>query len=178
MTATPDEGYRFVGWSDGESMNPRLIEVTEAMSVEALFERICSPHYIIPVVQLYEHLLLVDKHSLDSMGYTVAEQDVQWYRIVGDADDIQEEETNDILEATGYYINENTVPAGYYYVQIDAGKDGECQQILRSKNLKVGTLGISEPTDNAPAATKFIRDCMLFIRRGDNVYDMWGNIAE
>lgn len=178
ITATPDEGYRFIGWSDGESMNPRLIEVTEAMYVEALFERVCSANYIIQVERLYEQILLVDKLSLEGLGYTLIESNVHWYRIVGDADDIIESNGDDILQATGYYINESTVPAGYYYVQIDMGKDGDCPDILRSKTLTIGLLGIDDTDNRVPAATKFIRDGMLFIRRGDNVYNMWGNITE
>lgn len=178
ITATPEEGYRFVGWSDGDSSNPRLIEVTEAMRVEALFEPICSANYIVPVVRLYEQILLVDKHSMDSLGYNVIESNVHWYRIVGDADDINDSQGNDILQATGYYINMSTVPAGQYYVQIDMGKDGDCPDILRSSTLTIGTLGIPDTEHNTPTATKFIRDCMLYIRRGNNVYDIWGNIVE
>lgn len=178
ITATPDKGYRFVEWSDGESTNPRLIEVTEAMSVEAIFEPICGAKYIVPVVRLYDQILLVDKHSLDSLGYAIIDRDVHWYRIVGDADDIIDSEGNDVLQATGYYINESTIPAGHYYVQINVGKDDDCPETLRSTTFIVSTLGMPNAENHSPTATKFINDSMLFIRRGDNVYNIWGNIVE
>jgi len=38
ITATPDEGYEFTGWSDGEVSAERVITITQDNSIEALFE--------------------------------------------------------------------------------------------------------------------------------------------
>ncbi len=38
LTVTPDECYRFTGWSDGNTDNPRLVEVTAAANYVAQFE--------------------------------------------------------------------------------------------------------------------------------------------
>ena len=39
LTATPNEGYIFVKWSDGETEATRTIVVTENITLEAIFER-------------------------------------------------------------------------------------------------------------------------------------------
>lgn len=43
LTATPDEGYRFVQWSDGSTENPRSFVPTSDLSLTAEFEEI--PYY-------------------------------------------------------------------------------------------------------------------------------------
>ena len=39
ITATPNNGYRFVQWNDGNTDNPRTIVVTEDITITATFER-------------------------------------------------------------------------------------------------------------------------------------------
>ena len=39
FTATANKGYKFVGWSDGNTDNPRIVIVTEDMTMEAKFEK-------------------------------------------------------------------------------------------------------------------------------------------
>ncbi len=38
LTATPDEGHEFVGWSDGNTDNPRTLVVTQDTALTALFQ--------------------------------------------------------------------------------------------------------------------------------------------
>ena len=38
LTAVPNEGYKFVQWKDGNTQNPRPIELTQDTSFEAVFE--------------------------------------------------------------------------------------------------------------------------------------------
>ncbi len=38
LTAVPGAGYMFTGWSDGSSENPRLVNVTEGMTITAQFK--------------------------------------------------------------------------------------------------------------------------------------------
>ena len=38
ITATPNEGYRFVSWNDGNTNNPRTIKITENATYIAIFE--------------------------------------------------------------------------------------------------------------------------------------------
>ena len=46
ITATPNNGYRFVKWSDGNTDNPRTITVTEDISLTAEFEKLPSKCYV------------------------------------------------------------------------------------------------------------------------------------
>lgn len=39
FTATANKGYKFVGWSDGNTDNPRIVIVTEDLTMEAKFEK-------------------------------------------------------------------------------------------------------------------------------------------
>ena len=39
ITATPNYGYKFVGWSDGVTDNPRTVTVTDAQQYVAIFEK-------------------------------------------------------------------------------------------------------------------------------------------
>ena len=39
FTATANDGYEFVGWSDGNTDNPRIVIVTEDLTMEAKFEK-------------------------------------------------------------------------------------------------------------------------------------------
>ncbi len=43
LTATAKEGYKFVGWQDGNTDNPRTITVTQDASYTATFEKSSSP---------------------------------------------------------------------------------------------------------------------------------------
>ena len=42
IMAMPDEGFRFVRWSDGETANPRLVTPTSDMTFTAVFESECG----------------------------------------------------------------------------------------------------------------------------------------
>ncbi len=55
ITATPDSGYEFAHWSDGNTQNPRTVTVNSNMSLSATFEKTEIP---------------VEKHTLSlSAGY-------------------------------------------------------------------------------------------------------------
>ena len=42
VMAVPDEGFRFVRWSDGETANPRMVTLTSDMGFTAVFESECG----------------------------------------------------------------------------------------------------------------------------------------
>ena len=48
LIATPDEGYRFIGWSNGSEEESITITITKDISIEALFELI--PKFSISVI--------------------------------------------------------------------------------------------------------------------------------
>ena len=45
LTATPDEGYHFVRWSDGETKSPYVFTITEDMNLQAIFEQDVVTYY-------------------------------------------------------------------------------------------------------------------------------------
>ena len=40
VTATPDEGYKFTGWSDGESYQSRVVTLNSDITISAFFEKV------------------------------------------------------------------------------------------------------------------------------------------
>lgn len=49
LTATPNAGWRFVRWSDGNTDNPRTLVVTEAVTLSAEFEEIPPQQFTIAI---------------------------------------------------------------------------------------------------------------------------------
>lgn len=138
LTATPDAGYHFVQWSDGVTDNPRLIEIDESggIEVEAEFERDCYEPDI-PVVHLYDWVLMLNVDSLHNAGWQFGETDVRWYRVVDDADDV-ERILDDEWQATGYYLSIDAplTGTGDYYaaLAVSGPKDIQlCSNIVRSE---------------------------------------------
>ena len=143
LTAMPDEGYRFVSWSDGVTDNPRRVEVTAAMQLEALFEVMCEAEYAIPVSYLYGHLYVINLNEWQALGYAPAEHEVRWYRIVGDIDD-PSKAGDDLFVGTGYYLNRDGMADGAYYVQYDlpGSAERDCSNVLRSKPFYISASAV------------------------------------
>ncbi len=173
LTAAPDEGYRFVGWSDGNTDNPRTMEITQSLQLEALYEKSCGADEKISLVYLYDKLIMIDRAALKQSGFDPSEEQVVWYRIVGDIDQLAER--NDQPEAHGYYINKTAMPAGAYYAELwlhDAVGE-QCAEALRSPVVYIGYTGLPSLTDKKKYR-KIIRDERLLILIDDKIYDAWG----
>lgn len=114
ITATADEGYHFVCWSDGNTDNPRLVDVTESTSWTAVFEPDCDVPDI-PIVQAYDWILMLNVDSLHAAGLVFQEEQVSWYRIVDDTGQ------NDQFITSGYFMTIETPLAGTgdYYALLD-----------------------------------------------------------
>ena len=214
LTATPNECYHFVRWSDGNTDNPRSVVVEGDISLKAIFEQdgytitwqntdgrtletdniLCgeTPTYdgatptqadsynyqytfsgwapeIVPatedatyiaiydstalvpnadncvecqnapVVALYDYLLMLNVKELKTAGYTFTDQDVKWYRIAGEIDnlDTPTSQHDDELVTTGMYLTlaQNLSGTGRYYVVVDMSKTTEkslCTGFMRS----------------------------------------------
>lgn len=145
LTATPDAGYRFVSWSDGVTDNPRRAEVSQAIELEAWFELQCEAQYNIPVLFLYGHLYMINLTEWQQAGFSPAEQDVRWYRIVGDIDD-PTHEGDDVEVARGFYMSRDGMANGVYYVQyaLPNTTGADCTNVLRSQSFRISATGIGE----------------------------------
>jgi len=173
ITATPDKGYRFVSWSDGNTDNPREIEITEAVELTAIYEKMCVSEEV-PVLWLYDQLLMVNVDSLQQMGYVFSEQSVEWYRIVGDID-AESTTTNDELLGTGYYYVVQPKDIGYLYAAVDVSQtpSGEvqlCTYTLYSRAIRVGQTDLGVIREDDDVVQKVIIDNQLYIICGDRVY--------
>lgn len=136
LTATPDKGYHFVRWSDGNTDNPRRMFVEDDIAVEAEFARDCqSPEP--PVLRLYDWILMLNVDSLHAAGWQFGEEDVYWFRVVGGAD-APDHLTDDQWMGTGYFLtlDQSLVATGSYYATIRVADRQDillCSTYLRSE---------------------------------------------
>lgn len=180
ITATPEDGSRFVRWSDGNTDNPREIEIGEDgnVDVHAIFEEVCAPQTIIQLVDLYDQLMMVNVEDLHQQGYQPQEKDVSWYRIVGEQDIISYPD-DDIPVHQGYYVNKQNLSSGEYYAQIIPTQladntDNDCPLVLRSETFAVYHTGKEDITAPKEQVRKFIYNEHLYIQRQDHCYDALG----
>lgn len=183
ISASPAHGYEFVQWSDLNIENPRYITIEDNVTLSALFQKKKDPEPIdtcvvtdsIPLVFLYDQLVLIHHDSLKRMGYdSISEQKVEWYRIVDKQDGISIEPKTDVKTTTGLYVNKSTLASGAYYVQIIVReRKGDCPIILRSETFYIQRTGLTD-VENDTQATKFIHNGKLYIRRGAIIYDAQG----
>lgn len=138
VVATPKPGYHFVEWSDGVTDNPRWIDMYADSALVAYFAPNCK-RPIVPVVPMYDWMLMLDKPALNQMGFNPAEDEVHWYRVVNERDDIGATKRDDELVHVGYYltVNHTATNAGKYYAEIIVNVPDTfllCSDTLRSNS--------------------------------------------
>ena len=76
----------------------------------------------LPALSLYGNtMLMVDLNTLQtSLGWTIQESDVEWYRVNGEMDNLSDPGAvhNDVLVGYGYYYTSTTPLSGAYYAVI------------------------------------------------------------
>ena len=81
IVATPNEGYRFVQWNDGNTENPRTITVTSNVEYTASFEAL--PTYTITAVSADEEMGTVtgggDYYEGETVTLTATANDGYWF---------------------------------------------------------------------------------------------------
>lgn len=139
LRATAVEDWHFERWSDGNTDSVRLIEITSDTTLYAHFAPNCGDYAALPVVSLYDWLLMLDVRAIQAKGYFFGEENVAWYRVRGVPDKIDEGvSADDERMATGYYltIDQSFLGTGDYYAAVDMSADpsGElCGSVLRSE---------------------------------------------
>jgi hypothetical protein len=146
LTATPEPDYRFSGWSDGNTDNPRRVEVTKAMELQALFVSACEAQYILPVDFLFSQMYVLNRNRLKEMGYAPQAVEVRWYRVVGEIDNVTSSGGDDVLVTTGYYLSRDGLPGGQYYAQCNFPnpESERCDIVLRSQVYYVSLTGLTD----------------------------------
>lgn len=75
LTATPNDGYKFVKWNDENTDNPRTIKVTSAGEYTAIFEKL-------PEADFDDPSTLVTGKTYGKLTYQLTMPDNRWYWIV------------------------------------------------------------------------------------------------
>lgn len=159
LRATSNDGWHFERWSDDNTDPIRQVEVLADMSFVAFFAPDCNDYPTVPVVVLYDWLLMLNMDSIQKQGYFFEPKDVTWYRVVGTPDRIEQGASgDDEVLSNGYYltINQSLIGTGDYYalVDISSTSSGEiCADYLRSELVCYSTassahrqLPVLEPT--------------------------------
>lgn len=168
LRATAMEGWHFDHWNDGDTSAVRQVEVTADAHYVAFFAPSCEAYPVLPVVALYDWLLMLDMTTIESWGYYFAEEDVTWYRVRGVPDKPEEGASqDDDPMGTGYYLTlgKSFVGTGDYYAIVDMSSKatGElCTDFMRSEIVNYASAAapkktpILEPTIVRPSEAQRI----------------------
>lgn len=127
LACIPYDGYHFIKWSDGDTNATRVIQVNEDCHYIAYIAPDCENYANLPVLALYDWLIMLDVRSIHEMGYTFAENNVTWYRVVGEPDQLNDDYyQDDEMVTKGYYltIDRNFKNTGDYYAVVDVSNSG------------------------------------------------------
>ncbi|MBO4370817.1 MAG: T9SS type A sorting domain-containing protein [Paludibacteraceae bacterium] len=126
LRATDVPDWHFERWSDGNTEAIRQVEVTGDILYTAIYAPNCGLYAGLPVVSLYEWLLMLDVQAIEKQGYKLSPEQVSWYRVNGEVDDPQSNAGhNDVLCGTGYYLTiDRALPGtGDYYAVANVGQN-------------------------------------------------------
>ena len=139
ITARPMEDFRFVEWSDGNTEERRQIQVHEDATYIAYFAANCEEYANWPIVALYDWLLMVNVHAINEKGYYFTPENVTWYRIVGEVDDMHGifPLDDELVVQDSYYLtlDKSLKGTGSYYAVIDVSDSQGmlCDGLMRSQ---------------------------------------------
>ena len=139
LRATAVDDWHFERWSDGNTDSVRLIEVRSDIVLYAHFAPNCGDYAALPVISLYNWLLMLDVQTIQDKGYYFEENNVTWYRVRGAPDKIDEgASADDERMATGYYltIDKSLKGTGDYYALVDVSGSSSgmlCSGLMRSE---------------------------------------------
>ena len=160
LRATASDDWHFDHWSDGDTSSVRQVEASADIQYVAYFAANCGDYPSLPVVDLYDWLLMLDVRSIHALGYTFSEEDVVWYRVQGDPDKLNDSETeDDIRVGTGYSfsLNESLVNTGDYYAMVDVSSSPSgvlCTDMMRSKIIRFAASSDASAPALAPALVR------------------------
>ncbi len=160
LTAQPKKGYALDYWSNGEKTASISIVVNKDTTVTAYFGRqnadntpACNN---VASVSKYNWLIMLDLNTLNAEGYTFTENQVRWYKVVGEMDNLSDPDylRNDEFLKNEYYLtlDKSLTGTGTYYGLID----------LVNQSDNVGCLnGIMRTEPHKYDATERNGDCTL-----------------
>lgn len=178
LRAIAPDGWHFDHWSDGSTDSVYLVEVRSDLHLIAYFSSACED-FNLPVVALYDRLIMLDMRSIQALGYFFEPHQVTWYRVKGqpdpldDSGDASSSDPPDEEVGTGFYLtlDQNLVGTGSYYALVDMSIDatGLLCPVMRSQLVQ-----FSAPENADSSAQKILRNNQIFILRGDRTYTLQG----
>ena len=187
LRATAVEDWHFERWSDGNTDSVRLIEITSDTTLYAHFAPNCGDYAALPVVSLYDWLLMLDVKTIQAKGYFFAEDNVTWYRVRGAPDKIEDDVGKDDEPlTTGYYltIDQSFKGTGDYYAIVDVSSSPSgllCTGLMRSELVHYSSsaapskMPILEPTLVRPSEPQRLLQLNPDHPTTVTIYDMSGH---
>lgn len=135
---TSVDDWHFDHWSDGDTSAVRQVEVLGDAHYVAYFAPDCGDYPALPVVALYDWLIMLDMRTINTMGYFFGEEAVTWYRVRGAPDKLTDgASADDQRMGTGYSltIDQSFKGTGDYYASVDVSSSPSgvlCTDLMRS----------------------------------------------
>jgi hypothetical protein len=162
LRANPVADWHFDHWSDGDTSAVRQVEVLGDAHYIAFFAPNCGDYPALPVVALYNWLIMLDMRTINAKGYFFGEDAVTWYRVRGAPDKLTDgASADDERMGTGYSltIDQSFKGTGDYYASVDVSSSPSgvlCTDLMRSLIVHYAST-----TSNAPPLLEpvMVRPC-------------------
>ena len=151
LRATAVADWHFDHWNDGDTSAVRQVEVTGDAHYVAYFAPNCGDYPSLPVVSLYDWLIMLDMKAINAQGYFFGADAVTWYRVKGAPDKLTDgASADDERMGTGYSltIDRSFLGTGDYYASVDVSSSPSgvlCTDLMRSLIVHYAST-----TSNAP----------------------------
>ena len=138
LRATAVADWHFDHWNDGDTSAVRQVEVTADAHYVAYFAPNCGDYPALPVVSLYDWLIMLDMNAINAQGYFFGADAVTWYRVRGAPDKLTDgASADDERMGTGYSltIDQSFLGTGDYYASVDVSSSPSgvlCTDLMRS----------------------------------------------
>lgn len=137
-----------------------------------------------PAVSKYDGwLLMVNLNAINAKGWNPTEEQVRWFRVVGQMDNAFNAETDDEFLTTGYYYTKGEKLIGDYYAVIDIE---ETQENLCGATLRTVVLTCADNASSASLAPSVVAPGEIIEIKGLvptedyslTVYDLAGEVLQ
>jgi hypothetical protein len=138
LRATAVEDWHFDHWNDGDTSAVRQVEVTADAHYVAYYAPNCGDYPSLPVVSLYDWLIMLDMRTINAKGYYFGEDAVTWYRVRGLPDKLTDGASADderMGKGYSFTIDQSFLGTGDYYASVDVSSSPSgvlCTDRMRS----------------------------------------------
>lgn len=189
LRANPVADWHFDHWSDGDTSAVRQVEVLGDAHYIAFFAPNCGDYPALPVVALYDWLIMLDIRTIQSKGYYFGEEAVTWYRVRGAPDTMEDgASADDERVGTGYSltIDKSFLGTGDYYASVDVSSSPSgvlCTDLMRSFIVHYASSAAYAPPLLEPTMVRAHEPQRLLHLNPDHpttvtIYDMNGRLLQ